>query len=334
MAQALPSLTARHEPSARAPSRPVAPARAAEVAKPPLRLVPSTGPSPAAAPAVRLERPLAGVIALLISTALFPISDTFAKLLTAQLPAVEVAWLRYLVFLVIAAPLLLRGRDAVRTARPGLQVVRAMFAGVSTLLAILSFSFLPVAESTAIGFVAPVIVTALAALVLKERISARRWGAALLGFIGVMIIVQPGTAAFKPASLIPLVCSFCSASSIITTRMARDERIDTTLIYTAAIGFILLSGAVVFSWHGLTGPQIAVGALVGFFATVASLFQIYAYRFAPASLLVPFTYSQLLWASGLGYLTFGSLPGPAMWIGAAVIAGAGIVTAWSESRRR
>ena len=283
--------------------------------------------------AARPERTLVGVLALLACTALFPVSDTAAKILTSDLPPLEVAWLRYFVFMVMTVPILLRGSKVLATERPKLQVGRALASATSTVIAICSFGFMPVAESTAIGFVAPVVVTAMAAMFLGEKVGLRRWTAALVGLAGVLIMVQPGTSAFQLASLIPLCGSLASASSTIATRMAKAERPDTTLLYSAVIGFAILSVLVLFHWQTPSWPQVAIGAVVGFFATLASLMQVYAYRHAPASLLAPFTYTQLIWASGLGFLVFGTVPGPAMLCGAAVVAASGIYTAWRETVR-
>ena len=283
--------------------------------------------------AVGTERPVVGILAMLLCTALFPISDTAAKMLTVDLPPLEVAWLRYLVFLIMTLPVLVRGRSALATRRPAVQFGRALASAASTAVAILSFAFLPVAESTAIGFVAPVIVTAMAAVFLRESVGIRRWIAAAVGLVGVAIIVQPGSSAFQLASLIPLFGSLASATSTITTRMARDERPDTTLFYSAIIGFLVLSGMVVFVWKTPSWNDVAIGGIVGLFATLASLMQVFAYRHAPASLLQPFSYSQLIWAGALGFAVFGTVPGPAMLGGAAIIAASGIYTAWRETVR-
>ncbi len=202
---------------------------------------------------------------------------------------------------------------------------------LATSTAIVSFSFLPVAESTAIGFLAPVIVTALAALLLGERVGLRRWSAALVGLAGVLIIVQPGSSAFRATSLIPLAGSIVGALSAITTRMVKDERPDATLFYSAIVGFVVISVPVALNWHTPTWQQVAVGGIVGFFATLASLMQVFAYRNAPASMLAPFSYTQLVWAGGLGFAVFGTVPGAAMLCGAAVIAASGIYTAWRET---
>ncbi len=284
-------------------------------------------------PLLRPERTLVGILALLVSAALFPVSDVVSKVLTASLPGIEVAWLRYLVFVVMTVPLLLRGGGVLRTARPGAQVGRAVAAAASTSLFIVAFGVMPVANATAVGFMAPVVVTAMAALVLREKVGVRRWSAALVGLAGVVVIVQPGGSTFALASLIPLCGSIASASAVIGTRLVKDDQPETTLLYAALIGFAVVSVVTASVWQTPTWNQVAVGGITGFFATLASLMQVYAYRNAPASLLAPFSYTQLLWAAGLGYFVFGTVPGPAMLVGAAIIAASGIYTGWREAVR-
>lgn len=298
------------------------------------RRLPETRPVGSPTNAAGREKPVLGIAAILASTALFPLSDTAAKLLTERLPPLEVAWLRYLVFVVMTLPVLLRGRAALLTRRPGLQLGRAAASVASTAIAILSFSFLPVAEATAIGFVAPVIVTGMAAVFLAEPVGLRRWIAAAVGLAGVAIMVRPGSSAFQLASMIPLLGSVASATAIVVTRMARDERPDTTLFYSAVLGLAALSVMVPFQWRTPDWNEVAVGGVVGFFAAVASLMQVFAYRCAPASVLQPFSYSQLIWAGGLGFAAFGTVPGTSMLLGAVVVAGSGIYTAWRETAGR
>ena len=290
-------------------------------------------PAVEVAASAKPERTLVGILALLASTALFPVSDIASKVLTTSLPSIEVAWLRYLVFVIMTVPLLLRGRGVLRTARPGLQVGRAMASAASTVLFIVAFGVMPVANATAIGFLAPVVVTAMAALFLREKVGVRRWSAALVGLAGVMVIVQPGSGTFQVSSFIPLFGSVASAMAVIGTRLAKDERPETTLFYSAVTGFAVISVLAAFTWQTPSWNQVAIGGIVGFFATLASLMQIFAYRNAPASLLAPFSYTQLVWAAGLGYFAFGTIPGPSMLLGAAIIAASGIYTAWREAVR-
>ena len=321
---------ALREPSRRDANRPARDADRAQRPSSP-RALPRVAASPAAAR--KPERAVVGIVALLASAALYPVSDNASKMLTASLPGLEVAWMRYLVFVVMTVPLLLRDRSLLRAARPMMLTGRAVASAASTVLFIVAFGMMPVANATAIGFMAPVVVTAMAALVLREKVGLRRWAAALVGLAGVMVIVQPGGSAFTLASLVPLVGSVASASAIIGTRLARGERPETTMLYQAVIGFAVVSVLAAFDWHMPTWNEVAIGCISGFFATIASLMQVFAYRHAPASMLSPFTYAQLLWAAGLGYLAFGTVPGPAMLIGAAIIAASGIYTAWCEALR-
>ncbi|MGI4765139.1 MAG: DMT family transporter [Janthinobacterium lividum] len=290
-------------------------------------------PAPAVVGAAAPERTLVGILALLASTALFPVSDTASKMLTATLPGIEVAWMRYLVFVVMTVPLLLRDRSLLRTARPGMLAGRAVASALSTALFIVAFGMMPVADATAIGFLAPVVVTAMAALFLRETVDLRRWVAALVGFAGVMVIVQPGGSSFTVASLVPLCGSIASALAVIGTRLAKDERPETTMLFQAVVGFAVVTVLTAFDFHIPTWNEVAIGCISGFFATLASLMQVFAYRHAPASLLSPFTYTQLMWAAGLGFVAFGTAPGPSMLCGAAIIAASGIYTAWRETLR-
>ena len=276
------------------------------------------------------DRTAWGVLAILAGTVAFPLSDLAAQSLTQSLPALEVAWLRYIVFLMAVLPLLMRGTGALRTARPGLQVLRGTMSACSTIAAIVSFKFLPVAESTAIGFIAPVVVTALAMMVLGEKVGLRRWGAALAAFVGVMVIVQPGGASFRPAALIPLAGAVASAVAVIGTRLSKNDAPGTTMLYSALVGTVILSGLVAFDWTTPSAAELQVALLVGGFGALGTLMQVIAYRLAPASLLAPFTSMQLIWAGGLSFLFVGAVPTAGMLAGSAIIGASAIYTGYRE----
>lgn len=211
-----------------------------------------------------------------------------------------------------------------------MQLTRGIASGLATGLAITGFAFLPVAEATAIGFVAPIFVTGLAVLVLREKVGVRRWAAALVGLAGVMLIVQPGTASFRIASLLPLAAALASASSIIATRTMRTERARTTLLYTAFVGTAVLTPVALHQWVIPRWNELGLAMIAGAFAALSNVIQIYCYRYATASTIAPFTYMQLVWASLLGMALFTYLPSLNVLAGAAVIAGSGIYTAYRE----
>lgn len=274
-----------------------------------------------------------GISAIVASTICFPISDTLAQSLMGTLPPIEVAWLRYCVFFIAALPLLLQGGTTLRSARPGLQVLRGAMTCAGTMAALVAFKQLPVPDTTAIGFVCPVFVTGLAGLILKERIGLRRWLAALAALGGVLVIVQPGAASFQPVAVLPLFGAAAGALAVICTRLNRTDDPRTTILYSAGMGTLLLTGAAAFDLVMPTAGEWRVILLVGLCGGAGSVLQIVGYRLAPASLLAPFTYLQLIVASGLGFWLLGAVPHLSMAIGAAVIAGSAVYTAYRERVR-
>lgn len=293
--------------------------------------VPRRGRAPAATPAA--DRKRLGIAAIVGGTICFPMSDIMAQSLMGALPPLEVAWLRYCVFFLAALPLLMGGGAVLRSARPGLQVLRGSMTCAATVAALIAFKYLPVPDTTAIGFVCPVFVTALAAVVLKEAVGLRRWLAALAALGGVLIIVQPGAASFQPIALLPLFGAGAAALGVICTRLNRDDDARTTILYTTGVGTLLLTGAASFDLVMPTPAEFGVILVVGLFGALGSVLQVVGYRMAPASLLAPFTYLQLIAASGLSFVLLGTVPHVSMAVGAAVIAGSAVYTAWRERVR-
>lgn len=299
-------------------------------------VAPAAVPEGAAVGRADQDRTALGVTALIASTVLFPASDMLAKHLAETYSGLQVTWMRYVVLLLVIAPVVARRPGLLRTTRPLMQIGRGLSSAMATALALVGFMFLPVADATAIGFCAPLIVTGLAALVLKERVGWGRWAAAAVGFAGILIIVQPSPGAFQAATLLPLCSSLFSALTVITTRLARSERVETTVVMSALVGFAFMSVAVIPVWKPLDLDAVELGLVMGALAAAASILQVVAYRCAPASLLAPFSYAQILWAVGLGWLTFGTVPGLGMMAGSAVVIASGCAAALqaSEAKRR
>nr|WP_246105197.1 DMT family transporter [Rhodoligotrophos appendicifer] len=277
-----------------------------------------------------------GVLLIVIATVFFTCSDMSAKYLTQDLPAIEIAWIRYVVFCAIVIPLALMkgGRQVLSTRRPGQQIMRGLCMVLSTILFLFGLGHLSVADATAINFVSPVFITALAIPLLGETVGLRRWVAAAIGLVGVLIIVQPGSSAFQLAALFPVAAAATWALAAIATRiMSATESPQTTLVYSAGTGLVVLTAAVFFEWTTPTWGQLGVGVLVGLFSTIAHWLFILSYRHATASMLAPFSYIQIIWASGLGFLIFGAIPSVGTYIGAAVIAASGLYTAHRERVR-
>ena len=174
-----------------------------------------------------------------------------AKYLSATLPSIEIAWIRFLVFALIMTPAMLPGSPlyALPTNRLGLQLMRGAALLGSSLFFISGLRFLPIAEASATGFVAPLFVTALSIVFLGEKVGLRRWIATAVGLIGVLIILRPGTGAFHPAAFFPLVSALAWACTLIMTRMmSGTERAITTMAYSSIAGVCILSALVPFVW--------------------------------------------------------------------------------------
>ena len=256
------------------------------------------------------DRPLLAIGLVLASTVFLSCSDVTAKYLASSVPAIEIAWLRYLVFLLIVlSPVLRTGlKRTFRSQRPGLQVFRGLALVTSSILFISSLRYLPIAEATATSFAAPIFITALSVVVLGEKVGHRRWAATFAGLIGVLVVVRPGTSAFDAASILPLMAALTWASAVVTRQTSAVDSALTTLAYSAVIGVLVLSALLPFFWVSPDWSTILFGMLIGCAATAGHSLIIVAFRYGDASVLAPFTYTQLVWVTGLGILIFGAIP--------------------------
>jgi drug/metabolite transporter (DMT)-like permease len=292
---------------------------------------------PAKVAPARVDRPFRGIALILASTVFLGASDVTAKYLSAMLPSIEIAWIRFLVFALIMVPAMVPRSPvySLRTGQPGLQLWRGAALLASSLFFISGLRFLPIAEASATGFVSPLFVTALSILFLGERVGLRRWLATAVGLIGVMIILRPGTSAFHPAAFFPLVSALAWACTLIMTRMMSGrEHASTIMTYSSIAGVIILTALVPFVWVVPTWHDILFGILIGIASTAGQWIVVLAFRYADASVLAPFSYSQLLWVSILGFLVFGEVPDVWTITGAIFIVASGLYTAHRERLRR
>jgi len=261
--------------------------------------------------------------------------DTIAKHLTGTMHPMQVVWARYAsqtVFIVILlAP---RLRTLARTASPGLQLLRSGLLFSATLLFFTSLSLMEFAEAVALLQTGPLIITALAALVLGEAVGIRRWSGVCIGLIGALIIIRPGLGVFQPAALLALGAAVCMAAYQVATRMlSTADSIWTTLLYTAGVGTLIASAVVPFFWTPPTLTEALLMAAIGVIAGFGHLSLVYGLSQAPASMLAPFNYTALVWAMLFGFVFFAEWPGPMTLAGAAIIVGAGLYV-WHRERVR
>jgi drug/metabolite transporter (DMT)-like permease len=241
------------------------------------------------------------------------------------------------VFALIMVPAMIPGSPlfALRTGCFNLQIMRGAALLGSSLFFISGLRYLPIAEASATGFVSPIFVTALSIVFLSEKVGVRRWIATAVGLLGVLVILRPGSGAFHPAALFPIVSALCWAGTLIMTRMmSGSERAITTMTYSSIVGVLILSLLVPFVWVTPSWQDILLGVFIGIASTAGQWIVVLAFRYADASVLAPFQYIQLLWVSVFGFLIFSEIPDIWTVSGAAFIIASGLYTAHRERVRR
>ena len=281
------------------------------------------------------DSPLRGIALSLGATVLFAGSDTIAKFLTASLPVIEIAWIRYVIFVAMAVGLAARpGTRAAWPRSPSLQLARGACLVGSAVLFVFGLRQLGMAEAATISFISPLLVTVLSIPLLGEQVGIRRWAAVTAGLAGVVIVMRPGVGGFQPAALFGIASASCWAMAlIITRRMAATERPAVTLLWSAGSGLLVLT--LLLPWQAVlpTQGQLGLALALGVLASSGQWLVVLAFRQAPASLLAPFSYTQLLWAIFSGWLVFHALPDQWTLAGALVIVASGLYTAHSEGLR-
>ena len=288
---------------------------------------------------VRVPHPLAHALPLFVLAGLCLSSlDATAKYLVRDHSLFVVVWARYAGQMVVVTPWALHrgGRRFFRTNRLGLQLLRSLFLLLATLGFWGGLRYLPLAEASSITFLAPTFVVLLSWPLLHERPTRARRIASTVGFIGILILLRPGSSILHPAVLLLIGAALANALYQLLTRRLLDESIYATLFYSASVGTLALSLALPFTTslpHVLAvgiGPLVLLGLLAG----VGHRCMTQAYLRASASLLSPFTYLQILWATGFGYLLFDQHPDALSGVGMAVVVASGVGLALWERRRR
>ena len=259
---------------------------------------------------------------------LFSAVDAGAKFLTDSLHPLQIVWARQLGLLAGATLLLMRyGPAILKTAHPRLQILRGAVAACSASLFIFAINYVALADAVAISFVAPFMVTLMAAFVLREPVGIRRWMAVALGFIGALIVIRPGLGVMHPAAgLVILAAFFFAIRQIISRALSDTDRTSTTVVYTAIVGSAILTLPLPYVWKTPSGNEVMLLIGIAVLAAVAEIFVIKALELAMAVVVAPVQYSLILWGTTYGWLIFGQLPDLWTWVGAALIVSTGIYT--------
>lgn len=226
------------------------------------------------------------------------------------------------------------GLGSIRTKRLGLHISRTAMGLTGMVFNFGAVLLLPLAEATTLSFTAPIFATILGALILKEPTGWRRWGAVLTGFVGVLIVTQPGDGHIPlTGALVGLIAAFFVGVITIQLRhMGKTESPATTVFWFSTLSLPPLFIAYAFVAQMHDWPTFAMLIGIGLVGGVGQLALTAALRFAPVSAVVPMDYSSLIWATLYGFLLFGVLPGPWTWIGAPIIIASGLTIAWREHR--
>ena len=287
---------------------------------------------------MQADHPLRTALPLIVAAGLcFSTLDATAKYLVQEHTLFVVVWARYAGQMLVVTPISWHrgGPDFWRTRHLAMQLARSLCLVVATLCFFGALRFLPLAEGSAISFLAPMFAIVLSRPVLGERPTRARWIAATVGFAGILILVRPGSAVFHPATGLLVMAAVSNAFYQLLTRRLPHDSPHTTLFYSALVGTALLSTGIPFaelpasfSWRD--GFFLV---LLGFLAGIGHWMLISAYLRAPAALVAPFTYLQMIWATMYGYVVFGQLPDGFSALGMAVIVASGIGLILHERRR-
>ncbi len=278
---------------------------------------------------------LRAIALFLMAMLLFATLDTTAKHLAQTFPVPMLVWARYTFHFLLMLLVLgwsMRGR-LIATRHPVEQVLRALLLVATTGFGVAALRIMPLAESTAIFFVAPLIVTVLAVPLLGETVGGRRYVAVLAGFAGVLLIARPGGTLPATGVAAALVAAAAySGYQILTRRIARHENAVTMVFYTALVGTAVMALALPWYWSGPMPDwrQALLICSLGIYGGTGHFLLTRAFRLAPASTLSPFQYVQLVWATLLGWLVFGQLPDGLSMAGGLVIAASGVAIALDE----
>ena len=264
--------------------------------------------------------------------------DATAKYLVRDHSLFVVVWARYAGQMIVVTPWALHGGGPgfFRTRKLRLQLLRSLFLLLATLGFWGGLRYLPLAEASSITFLSPTFVVLLSWPLLHERATHARRIASTVGFIGILILLRPGSAILHPAVLLLIGSALVNALYQLLTRKLLDESIHATLFYSASVGTLALSLALPFttSLSHLLAVGIGPLALLGLLAGAGHWCVTQAYLRAPASLLSPFTYLQILWATAFGYVLFGQHPDALSGLGMAIVVASGVGLALWERRIR
>ena len=257
----------------------------------------------------------------------FSILDAFQKTAVINHSIFQLLFIKYIFTLLLSCSEAKRKKNYKfwQSHNVKLQVLRSFFSIIESGCFVLAFRYLSLADVHSVGSLTPVIIVALSALILKEKVSPKTWIAIFVGFLGVLIILRPGLSIFDIKSLLPLMAAFfLGLYQVVTRKVSENDSTETSLFYTSLIGFIVMLILAFVYWQPLTLNSYFLFTGIGIFFSMGIYFQIIALSKARASIIQPFHYTLIFWAIILGYLVYDDLPDMPTVAGAIIIAASGI----------
>lgn len=276
-----------------------------------------------------------GALWILLAAFLFTIMATFIKMAGENTSVFQILAIRQLVMVVIVAPKILRGLPtSLATHRPDLQIARVIFATIAMLCGFTAIIELPLADATALGFSKTFFITIFAIFFLGEQVGIHRWGATIVGFVGVLLMLRPeGTGFVDPyAALAILGAAGAGIVMIILRILTRTDSPTTILTYQALLVGLLMIGPAIYTWHTPTLDQWGILIMVGVVAWASQMCNIKAFQAGEATAIASLDYTRLLYAAVIGIVIFGNWPSVETLIGAAIIIGASLYTVRREAK--
>ena len=268
---------------------------------------------------------------------LFSLLDGSAKWLVGTLPVIVVVWLRFVTHAVFAGVVLfpVRGLALVKTSHLRWHMLRALMFMAMTGINFWALQYLQLTVTASIFFSVPIMIALASALLLGEKLDAGRWLAILAGFAGVLVIVRPGSAEFHPAMLAAVVNAILYAAFLLMTRRLAAYDSPETIQYLPAVGAAIgLTPFALAAWESPSGwLEWTVACLLGVLGGFGHYLLALAHRYAPSSVIAPFLYQQVIYMALFGYLVFGDVPSPAVWLGAAIVIASGLYLFYREKNR-
>ena len=274
-----------------------------------------------------------GILYMIGTTLVFALQDGISRHLAGEYNVLMVVMIRYWFFAAFVIAIARRQAGSIKAAaatkQPALQIFRGLLLGAEICVMVTGFVLLGLVESHAIFASYPLLVAALSGPILGEAVGWRRWAAIGVGFIGVLIILQPGITVFAPAAIVPLIAALMFALySLLTRYAARKDSAATSFFWTGTTGAVLLTIIGISSWEPMTGPNWLWMAALCVAGAAGHYLLIKCYEVAEASAVQPFAYLQLVFASALGIMIFGEVLEWHVAFGAALVIASGLFTVW------